>query len=266
MKTREKTACQSPAARTLDALTQLKAAPFSVAAPSFAIPGTVAENAKLLAPHFSEIGIVLFETESCLEYTDEDLPPDLAGLEVAWHVHLPLDLPWKTDVSKVCGKLKALMAKVDYLHPTAYVLHPPQDGDLLFPLAETFRAEGVNPARVLLENVEESDLAAVWPQALEAGYGACLDIGHLLAFRQEHILTLPRLWEKVGMLHIYGPDMAARHKSLSQLPEKGRKMLRDWLGKLRPESTVTIEVFNENGLFESAGVLARWLDDWKVST
>ncbi|WP_147820401.1 cobamide remodeling phosphodiesterase CbiR [Salidesulfovibrio onnuriiensis] len=266
MRSTENHACQEPDARTKNALSRLRSAPFSVAAPSFAVPGTVTENARFLAPHFSEIGMVLFETESCLAYTERDLAPDLAELPLSWHVHLPLDLPWRQGVEKVGDRIAGLVAKVDYLRPKSYVLHPPRDADLLLPLAEAFGRAGVDTSRVLLENVEESDLAAVWPRALEAGYGACLDIGHLLAYSQEHVLTLDRLWEKVGMLHIYGPDKNARHQSLRALSGAGQKLLRDWLERLRPDATVTIEVFRADGLFESAGLLADWLEEWKEST
>lgn len=266
MNTGEKPTYRKPDRREQAALKRLRNAPVRVAAPSFAIPGTVTRNAHFLAPYFNEIGIVLFETEACLNYSETDLAPDLADLPVSWHVHLPLDLPWERGIDTVCDNISKLLGKVDYLHPTAYVLHPPRNGELLFPLAETFREAGVDVSSVLLENVEESDLAAVWPQAMEAGYGACLDIGHILAYEQKHVLTLPRLWEKVGMLHLYGTDAKARHKPLKELSQEGRDMVRSWIGNMRSGASITLEVFNESGLFQSAPLLADWLDKWKVST
>lgn len=249
-----------------NALSRLEKASFSIAAPSFVIPGTVADNAQALAGLFPEVGIVLFESKSCLEYDENDLPAALGKLDLRWHVHLPLDLPWHAGVDEVCRIISKLVSKVDYLSPRAYVLHPPQTAELMTPLAAGFRDMGVDPSRVLLENVEESDLAVVWDEACSEGFGVCLDLGHVLAYRQDHILTLPSLWEKVGMLHVYSPGERARHESLKNLNEHGKNMLGGWLSQLRPDAVVMLEIFNETGLKESTKLLAEWLANWDFST
>ena len=75
-----------------------------------------------------EVGIVLFETAGSLAYTEADLPPDLAGLPLTYHVHLPLDLPWQdgpNGAQATWDIVRRLVAITDYLSPNAYVLHPP---------------------------------------------------------------------------------------------------------------------------------------------
>ncbi|GFM37750.1 cobamide remodeling phosphodiesterase CbiR [Desulfovibrio psychrotolerans] len=97
----------------------------TIAAPSWVVPDTLAANCRFLAGRVDEVGLLFFETKACLAYTRQDLPPDLAGLPLAWHVHLPLDLPWHDpeETARVC---LALMDKVAFLGARRAVLHPPQ--------------------------------------------------------------------------------------------------------------------------------------------
>lgn len=237
-------------------------APFTIAAPSFVLRAGVPENARFLKNFFPEIGLLFFETQACLNYTETDLPPALADLHVSWHVHLPLDLPWQHGLDAVCRDLEPLIKKVDLFAPERYVLHPP-DGSQLAPLAERLRNMGVNPADILLENTEEGDLADIWPEAVEAGFSACLDIGHMLAYSQQRIMDLPGLWDRVRMLHIYAPGTGARHQPLAGLDRNGRKLLKTMLARLEPGNVVTLEVFEEQGLFASAELLVELTAKWR---
>jgi len=236
--------------------------PFTVAAPSFVIPAGAAENSRFLANYFPEICLLFFETEACLNYTDFDLPPDLADLPVSWQVHLPLDLPWELGLDTVWDKLSRLMDKVAYLSPNAWVLHPPTMPDMLLPLADKLRGAGIDPASILLENVEESDLAAMWEESLAGGYSHCLDLGHILAYDQHSLLDLPGLWESVKMLHVYAPINGGRHTGLGNLDDSGKEILRDMLNNFRGE-TVTLEIFDEKEIFQSLELLAGWMSDWR---
>jgi hypothetical protein len=97
----------------------------NTAAPSFLWPGTIAENCARLATTVPEVGLLFFETRSCLEYTDDDLPLSLAELGLRYHVHLPLDLPWAEGAEAVLETVHKLLAKCAFLQPWAAVLHPP---------------------------------------------------------------------------------------------------------------------------------------------
>ncbi|MDD3312847.1 MAG: cobamide remodeling phosphodiesterase CbiR [Pseudodesulfovibrio sp.] len=234
--------------------------PYAVAAPSFVLKAGVAENARFLAGRFPEVGLLLFEGEACLAYTERDLPPDLAALDVAWHAHLPLDLPWGRGLDAAWSVLDRLLDKVAFLRPHAFVLHPPAGPGLLVPLARRLRDRGVDPADVLLENVEESDLCARWEEAREGGFSACLDLGHILAYGQHAVLDLPGLKDAVRMAHVYGPE-GGRHRSLARLDQTGRELLRYILETFSPR-TVVVEVFEEMGIFESIELLAKWTARW----
>ena len=235
--------------------------PFTVAAPSFVIPAGAADNARFLAGLVPEIGLLLFESEACLAYSERDLPPDLADLPVSWHAHLPLDLPWERGLDAAWDVIARLLDKTAYLGPRAYVLHPPARGGLLAPLAHKLRDRGVDPADVLLENVEEADLCAVWDEARESGYSTCLDLGHILAYGQHAVLGLPGLAPTVRMAHVYAPD-GARHTGLHRLDQEGRDLLRYILATFSPR-TVMVEVFEEQQFFQSIELLAQWFARWE---
>jgi len=236
--------------------------PFTVAAPSFVLKAGVAENARFLAGRFPEVGLLLFEGEACLAYTERDLPPDLADLDVTWHAHLPLDLPWDKGLDAAWTVLDRLLDKVAFLRPHAFVLHPPAAPGLLVPLARRLRDRGVDPADILLENVEESDLCARWDEAREGGFSACLDLGHILAYGQHAVLDLPGMGDAVRMAHVYGPE-GGRHHSLARLDQTGRELLRYILETFSPR-TVVVEVFDEMGIFESIELLAKWTAQWRT--
>jgi hypothetical protein len=242
---------------------QTHAYPFTLAAPSFVIPAGAAENSRFLANYFDEIALLFFETEACLSYTDDDLPKELASLPVSWHVHLPLDLPWQDGLDMVWQKITGLMEKAAYLRPHVWVLHPPTEPDMLVPLAARFRKAGIDPADILLENVDETDLAALWPEAREGGYSTCLDLGHILAYGQHSVLELDGVWDTVRMLHVYAPVNGGRHTGLGHLDIEDRKILREMLAAFKGE-VVTLEVFNEAELFQSVELFDDWTKAWSA--
>ncbi|MBN2140117.1 MAG: hypothetical protein JW718_03830 [Desulfovibrionaceae bacterium] len=236
---------------------------FRVAATSFTLPDRVGNNCAWLSQFFPEVGLALFETEACLAYDENDLPRSLADLPLSYHAHLPLDLPWTRGVDAVWEAVSGLLERVAYLRPWAYVLHPPLEAGSVPGLARRFSAAGINPAAVLLENIQGNDLTAIWPAVLDSGFGVCLDLGHALAYGQRALMDLPGLWERVAMLHVYSPGPRGRHQSLDGLGQDGRGLLRAWLGRLSPGRTVTIEVFDPQGLFISLRTLAGWLNSWR---
>lgn len=238
--------------------------PFTLAAPSFAIPAGVAENCRFLADHFREIDLLFYETESCLAYTEEDLPPDLAELPCSWHVHLPLDLPWESGFETVWGKLDGLLDKCAYLSPHAYVLHPPTVPGMLAPLAARLSDRGVAPSAFLVENIGKCSLVPVWDEVVGGGFSACLDIGHILAYEQRDVLGLAGLWDRVRMLHVYGAERRSRHWPLAELDAEGQALLRTLLDAFTGP-TVTLELFGQADLFESLDLLARWHAAWSAN-
>lgn len=229
--------------------------PFRLAAPSWVWPGTVGENCRRLGEVFDEVGIVLFESQASLAYTDEDLPPTLAELSLRYHLHLPLDLPWSQGVFAVRHIIEGLLDKTAFLDPWGFVLHAPPHAKLLDEVAFCFIHRGIKPDRILLENTKEFNPLEFWCDIRYLGLNVCLDLGHLMAYNQERLLDLPRLWPRVKLIHLSAPGEGDRHLPLTELDREGRRLLRVILSRMGPDTVVMPEVFEPEGLAESLAVL-----------
>lgn len=239
---------------------KLKDLPWRVAAPSFVLPAGAAENCRFLDGLVPEVALLFLETRACLEYGPEDLPAWLADLGLAFHVHLPLDLPWDQGAGPALDAVLALAAKAAHLHPRAFVLHPPPDLGLLPAVAGRWRAGGP-AAPLLLENTARHGPTALAGPAAASGLGLCLDLGHTLAYLQD-FPARDLDFSRVGMLHLSAPGQGDEHLPLDLLPERGRRMLREWLERLPATAALTVEVFNVEGLLRSLDCLADWIAAW----
>ncbi|EPR43725.1 hypothetical protein dsx2_2152 [Desulfovibrio sp. X2] len=229
--------------------------PFRVAAPSWVWPGTVGENCRRLGEIFDEIGILLFESKACLEYGEEDLPRTLAELSLNYHLHLPLDLPWKDGILAVSHVITSLLDKTAFLDPWGFVVHAPPHAKQLDELAFCFIHKGIKPDRVLLENTKEFNPLEFWCDIRYLGLNLCLDLGHLMLYGQERLLELPRLWPRVKLVHLCAPAPDGRHLPLTELDAEGRALVRIILSRMSPDTVVMPEVFDPEGLAASMAVL-----------
>ena len=229
--------------------------PHKIAAPSWVMPGTVAENCGFLNGKVDEVALLFFETKSCLEYTDVDLPERMADKSLTYHIHHPLDLPWHDGGAAAADVVLALNGKADFLSPCAHVVHPPQAGSdecrLLRDFALRLEGSGIKPEQVLIENIRHNDLQGVITVIEELGFKICLDLGHILAYGQQSLLKDPFLGRLVHMLHLNAPGEGGKHECLTTLDVNGRDVLQEILYLLHPEGTVTIELFDADVFFKS---------------
>jgi len=233
------------------------------AATSCVFPETAAVNCRRLARSVPEVGLYFLELAACLAYGPADLPQKDFGL--AYHLHLPLDLPWRLGGETVFYAMEGLLEKTAHLKPWAFVLHPPDNPADLAGFLAALAATGRDPRAVLLENTEQASPTDVLAMAEAAGCGVCLDLGHMLAMDHPlppRLTEAPGLGQAVDMLHVYspfgaeGPPPGRRHahRTLTCLSPEGRETLVWMLGNLRPK-TVVVEVFTPVHLLESLAVL-----------
>ncbi len=269
-----------------------------LAAPSWVMPGTLAENCVFLATKVDEVGLLFMESAACLVYDERDLPGFLADLPLSCHMHLPVDLPMDTAAraAAICAELLDKTAGLpvgdhwreravgsfspgapdDYdqaekkrpamqavLHPPA---HDPADAGLagrrLAAFAETWLSLGKSPSRLLLENVRDNDLTELAGPIREYGFGLCLDMGHILAYGQEKLLHRQDLLGRARMLHASAPgrgNRAGQHLPLTALDAGGRRRAARICGSVPDDAVVMLELFSWPHIEESLPLLRSWL-------
>lgn len=239
--------------------------PWKIAAPSFIWPGTVGQNCFALEALVQEVGLAFFETQSCLDYTEKDLPHELKDLDLDYHVHLPLDLPWEKGMDILSRQVRDLLAKVDFLSPRGYVLHPPFSEQQLCDFVKIWQSWGLDPKILFLENVENQDLSTIWGIIEAHNLSLCLDLGHMLVYKQQKILNYEQVWERTRLLHIYAPIGGHKHHSLAKLDKSGQKILEYMLKNIRQDCTVLLEVFSPHAFQESMQTLDDWARSWGLT-
>lgn len=232
---------------------------FQMAAPSWVIPGTIAGNCRFLSGKVDEVALLFFETESCLAYTEADLPKDLAETGLSFHIHHPLDLPWHEGGRKVAEIVLALNEKAAHLKPKAHVVHPPaaelEAVRLIKDFAAVIARSPIDANKILFENIKENSLIGLTGTIADCGMKICLDLGHILAYAQHDLLRESGLSELVAMLHLNAPGPKGRHLSLEYLEPEGFEIMDVLLEILAAGGTVTVEVFEEKSFFKSLQLL-----------
>ena len=269
-----------------------------LAAPSWVMPGTLAENCAFLATKVDEIGLLFMESAACLAYGPGDLPDFPADLPLSCHMHLPVDLPMDTPAraAAICAELLDKVARLPvgghwreragdppFSEPSAArgqtgegraamraVLHPPAHdpadaglaGRRLAAFAQSWLSLGKPPSLLLLENVRDNDLTELAGPIQEYGFGLCLDMGHILAYGQERLLRRHDLLERADMLHASAPGKGGRagqHLPLTALDAGGQRRAARICGSVPADAVVMLELFSWPHIEESLPLLRSWL-------
>lgn len=239
-----------------------------LAAPSWVIPGTILENCLFLSGRVDEVGLCFFEAESCLAYGAGDLPPMLSSLPLSWHVHLPLDLDW-TIPTRAAGQAIRLMDKVAFLGARRAVLHPPPASSgrerekLLSGFVACWKDSGREPSDIFLENTRQCPLVDIEEWLSQNSLHVCLDMGHLLKYKQEELLERPGIMRRVAMLHANAVDLKnkalGRHVSLRHLDGPGMDIGRRVCRVLPEDAVLMLEFFSWPEIEESVPILSGWI-------
>lgn len=247
-----------------------------VAAPSWVFPGAILENCLFLEGKVDEVCLLFLETESCLAYTRQELPPSLADLDLTWHVHLPADPPWAEGGETVAGVCSALLDKVAFLGVECAVLHPPErnggeDARLLDAFALAWKKAGRSCCDVLLENIRENDLTGLGGCIAANAFGVCLDLGHMLGHRQTALAAMVRgerapVWSAAPrMAHLNAPGSGlageapvSAHLQLDALDADGLKLAEDLCRMVAVDGVLVAEFFNWRYVAHSLPLLNQW--------
>lgn len=244
-----------------------------IAAPSWVMPGTVQDNCAFLSGKVDEVGLLFLEADASLAYGRQDLPPELAALELSFHVHLPVNLPWNDGGGAAAAVCLALMEKVRFLGAERAVLHPPPAGpdgcrEALDAFARVWRDAGRRVSDVLLENTRENALVSLRDVFQGNGFGICPDLGHIIAYGQCELMDmltgLPER-ERPRMLHCSAPGAGlpggapiSAHCPLDTLDARGLAVGKALCDSLAPGGVIMVELFDWNHIVRSLPVIAGW--------
>ncbi len=251
--------------------------------PSWVAAGGIADNARFLAGRAAEVGLCFFEAKACLAYGQEDLPASLAELPLSWHVHLPLDLPWR-DGAKAAEVALALMDKVAFLHARRAVLHLPEG--LARPgapagsarawedFAARWRGSGRDSRDILLENQPGDEPQVLLDLARACDAGLCLDFSHWLMGRGPEILPEQDFLQRARLLHINAPGpKSTGHAALTELSPAERAWSAEVLRGLfaaasqnhalfpHRDTLLMLEIFSWEKIVASLPPLQAWLTE-----
>ncbi len=245
-----------------------------IAAPSCILPDTVAANAFFLASKVQEVGLYFFESQACLNYTEVDLPQNLANLPINWHIHLPVDLPWGMDDGSKAARIALnVAAKAAYLNPRFGVLHPPthinghivtearQQEKFLLSFIKTWYTHTNLP--ILLENIEYAPLVNLGTKLFNLPHmpiGICLDVGHMLGFNQHEMLLQSELLKHVSLVHWSAPGKRDEHLALNYFTAHEYEVVQNMVQQLPHGVCHMLEIFNWSGIEQSYAILEQILD------
>lgn len=238
------------------------------AAPSWVMPGTVAENARFLAGRVAEVGLCCFETEASAAMSEEELPAALAALPLRWHLHLPSDLPLDSG-SRAAEACLRVWKRTAFLRPWAAVLHLPPDGAAgdawLHEFLRVWTAAGLPPRLLAAENVRGA--SPLSRRALVAGLGLslCLDMGHAMAYGQEDIVDEPDLAARIVLAHWSAPGEGGDgHLALTEWTPAQRGFAGRAVRRLPPQAAHLLEIFRWEGVSRSWPVLRALLESCRT--
>jgi hypothetical protein len=219
------------------------------------MPGSIADNASFLGGRVRGVMACLFEHAPKLP---NRLPASRHAL--AWHVHLPTDLPWDDGTAageRACAAMETVRHLAD--GATLAVLHHPPSLRCLEAFMRPWKAAGWKAEQLLLENVPEADMAALPSWCDRVGAGLCLDVSHLALFGNlTHAVHDSTLLARIRMVHWSAPRGGKdAHAPLGEIAAELVPACR-LLAETVRDCVDVIEVFNWQSLQDSWDTLRAW--------
>jgi sugar phosphate isomerase/epimerase len=252
---------------------------YRVGSTSFVYPARWYENARRLAGRVEDVEILLFDPPTPVSLPSQAEVALLARLGaesgLGYTVHAPLGFALASeDPARRRAAVEAMAQVVRAtapLAPHAVIVHlapgeregdpPPVDADAFRRRAaeslSAVLATGLPPDRLCLETLEY-DFALAEPVVEALGLSVALDVGHLARDGVGFDAVLARNLARTRVVHWHGTDPSGRdHRSLSHYPRaEGVRLLRA-LREGGFSGVLTLEVFGEQDLDESLGILAE---------
>lgn len=252
--------------------------PFRLGTTSYILPSDLLTNAKALSGLVDDMELVLFESDGETNFPAPNTVRALRSLALcsglSYTVHLPGDIRLGSETRsgrkrsiEQCIRVFEMTAP---LEPFAYILHfeGDQRGGVpssnmerwvagLEESAERLRQAGLPLEIVCVENLDYP-FELVDRIVLDHGFAICLDIGHVLFYGYRLETYLDRYAHRARVFHLHGIVNGEDHRGIRSIQTSD---LQSFLGRLSrlqgPEPVVTVEVFDEEDLTDSLGILDR---------
>jgi sugar phosphate isomerase/epimerase len=254
--------------------------PFRLATTSYIYPDHIIPNVTALAPFLDEVELVLFESAGQDNYPDEVELRDLMNLrfngKVGFNVHLPVDIFLGDKSEDVRAKgisiIRRVTERTRCLNPSVYTLHfdlrnsdGKEETDIeawrgqILRSAKEMTGYGIEPRRISIETLS---YPFEWIEDIvkEFGFSICLDIGHMLIYRQDIPRYLEKYLPQTSIIHLHGVENGVDHLGIDRLNGKIVDLI---FSKLQSFTGIlSIEVFSFRDLKNSLEVLQkRWKKD-----
>jgi len=246
--------------------------PFRLGATSYVTPGDLVHNGRAVAGRFGDMELVLFDTGGACNYPGEAALAELDSIAtthgLTYTVHLPTDaLLGSADEDfrrRSVEKCLRVIELVRPLRPHAYILH--FDGDLRGGVPshdmERWRNALRGSSRELVDGGAPAGLICVenldYPFELvedivfDSGFSVCLDVGHLVYYRQDYRRHIDDYLAHSKVAHLHGVRDGADHRDIALFDDSRLGYL---LEKLSADGgdgrVVTLEMFSEEDLARS---------------
>lgn len=242
--------------------------PFRLGTTSYILRDDLLPNVHFLKDRVDSIELLLFESDETSNYpspaTVRELNAVAAGHDLAYTVHLPIHVPLGTRDESARRKNVGIMLRAieatAALQPHAWEIHLEPDEaspdrpvhdlrawqEACFKSLEELKAGGADPRRTGVE-VLEYDFALAEPVIAQAGFGTCLDIGHVWYRRFDEAYFLQTVLPKARSFHLHGFDAERDHKGLNRIPAAQLRRFVEAVAA-QPDAAdrvVSIEVFSE---------------------
>ena len=234
-----------------------------VIVPSWVIPGSPAVNAAFLRGRAQGIMLCSFEHAPLLPV---ELPA--SSFDLCWHIHLPVDLPWKQDGATAGAAACRIMAGAAHLlcASSRVILHQPPQPSFLTGFLRVWNEAGLDNSTLLLENLPDLTPDSAKKSAekiISASHGLrlCLDVAHLALSRSPALTeqAVEALARQTDMIHWSAPGSTGKdaHAPLTALDASLRKLY-GYIAKSMPDALDVIEVFDWEGVSASWDLLRSW--------
>ena len=228
-----------------------------------------------LSPFFDEIELVFFESPKEDNIPEREEVHSLREISlherIGYNIHLPIDIflgdENKETRQRGVSMIKRVIRQTLPLEPSFYTLHLDlRDAcvknivawkDRIIESLKEIMETGVETKRISIETLS---YPFEWIEDIldRFNFSVCLDIGHILFYKQGLKDYLNRYLPQANILHLHGYKNGRDHLSIDRLSEGDLELIFSYLKEYK--GIVSIEVFSLKELRKSLRVLeGKWV-------